>query len=122
MSIASGSDQDTNVLMLALASDENENGFQQGEGLGIEMIFDINDPAARADVLARLRRVFARFERAKRFKLLENTIRWQDGEPGESILVCKYIALETDKLEDFSKSYFSNESGSSNSTAVNGTR
>ncbi len=122
MHIASGSEQDTNVLMLALASDDNENGFQQGEGLGIEMIFDINDPAARADILAKLRRVFARFERAKRFKLLENTIRWQDGAPGESVLACKYIALETDKVEDFTKSYYSNESGASNSTATNGTR
>ena len=60
MRIASGSEQDTNVLMLALASDDTENGFQQGQGLGIEMIFDINDPAARADILASLRRVFGR--------------------------------------------------------------
>jgi len=86
------------------------------------MIFDINDPASRAEILASLRRVFGRFERLKRFKLLENTIRWQDGEPGEAILHCKYIALETDKVEDFSKAYFSSESGSSNSTSTNGTR
>lgn len=122
MSIASGNEQDTNVLMMALASDDNANGFQQGEGLGIEMIFNINDPEARADILASLRRVFGRFERAKRFKLLENTIRWQDGEPGEAVLICKYIALETDKVQDFSKTYYSSQSGSGNSTNTNGTR
>lgn len=121
MARASGNEQDTNILMLALASDDNENSFQQGNGLGISMIFDISDPQARADILAQLRRVFSRFERLKRFKLLENTIRWIDDpkNPGETILACKYIALETDKLEDFSKTYYAAGSGSGSDTATN---
>jgi hypothetical protein len=118
---ASGNEQDTNVLMLALASDDNENGFQQGGGLGSAMIFDISDPQARADILASLRRVFARFERLKRFKLLENTIRWIDDEtkPGETVLACKYIALETDRVEDFAKNYYAAGSGVGGDTATN---
>ncbi len=121
LSRASGNEQDTNVLMLALASDDNENGFQQGRGLGISMIFDIADPQARADILAQLRRVFARFERLKRFKLLENTIRWIDdkSKPGETVLACKYIALEVDRVQDFQKSYFASGSGSGGDTATN---
>ncbi len=118
---ASGNEQDTNVLMLALASDDNENSFQQDGGLGISMIFDIADPQARADILAALRRVFGRFERLKRFKLLENTIRWIDDKtkPGETILACKYIALESERVQDFSKTYFAAGSGSSGDTATN---
>jgi len=121
MAIASGNEQDTNVLMLALASDDNDNGFQQNGGLGISMVFDIADPQARADILAQLRRVFARFERLKRFKLLENTIRWVDDKtkPGETVLACKYIALESDRVQDFSKSYYAAGSGSNSDTATN---
>lgn len=118
---ASGNEQDTNMLMLALASDDNENSFQQDGGLGSAMIFDISDPQARADILASLRRVFARFERLKRFKLLEHTIRWIDDptKPGETVLACKYIALETDKAEDFSKTYYAGNSGANSDTATN---
>jgi hypothetical protein len=76
---------------------------------------------ARADILAQLRRVFARFERLKRFKLLENTIRWVDDptKPGETVLACKYIALESDRIQDFDKTYFSSNSGSGGDTASN---
>ncbi len=118
---AEGNEQDTNVLMLALASDDNDNSFQQGNGLGVSMIFDINDPQARADILAQLRRVFGRFERLKRFKLLENTIRWIDDPnvEGQTVLACKYIALETEKVEDFQKSYFSSNSGAGGDTSTN---
>lgn len=118
---AEGNEQDTNVLMLALASDDNDNSFQQGNGLGVSMIFDINDPQARADILAQLRRVFGRFERLKRFKLLENTIRWIDDPnvEGQTVLACKYIALETERVEDFQKSYFSSNSGAGGDTATN---
>jgi hypothetical protein len=108
LSIASGNEQDRNVISLALASNDNENAFQQSIGLGQDMIFEINDPAARADKLAKLRRVFDRFERLKRFKLIENTIRWDDGAvDGESVLAFKYIALESDSIRDFDQKYSS---------------
>jgi len=121
MARASGNEQDTNILMLALASDDNENSFQQNQGLGVSMIFDIADPQARADILAQLRRVFARFERLKRFKLLEQTIRWIDdpANPGETVLACKYIALESDSLQDFDKKYYAANSGAGSDTATN---
>jgi hypothetical protein len=113
MATSSGDEQDTNVLMLALASTDNDNAFQQDEALGEAMIFDINDPGARAPVLARLRKVFQRFERLKRFKLKEDTIRWIENEDdGELILIFKYVALESDKIQDFSKTYTSASYGS----------
>ena len=58
IALSSGDEQDWNVISLALTSDENENSFQQGEGLGQAHIFDINDPEGRASILSRLRRVW----------------------------------------------------------------
>lgn len=120
MAKASGNEQDINILMMALASDDNENSFQQNNGLGIAMIFDIDDPAARADILSNLRRVFDRFERLKRFKLLENTIRWLDSEQaGEKILAFKYISLETDEVRDFDKKYYTSGQGAGGDSSSN---
>lgn len=120
MATAAGNEQDNNILMLALASDDNENSFQQGNGLGQSMVFDIDDPSARADILSHIRRVFARFERLKRFKLLENSIRWIDNEtPGEKVLAFKYISLESDEVRDFDKKYYAAGSGAGGETSSN---
>ncbi len=118
----SGDEQDQKVIALALLSDDNENSFQQNNGLGISMVFDIQDPNARAEILMNLRRVFQRFERLKRFKLKENTIQWTDDndKEGVAVLSFKYIALESDSEKDFSKRYFSADSGAGGTASSNG--
>jgi hypothetical protein len=117
--LASGNDQDSNVIKLALADTSNENAFQQNIGLGLSMIFDINDPGSRASVIARLRSVFKRFERLKRFKLLENTLDWSDRE-GETVLAFKYINLETDEVQNFQRNFLGSDAGSGGDSPNNG--
>lgn len=109
--MSSGSEHDNDIIAAALASDENDNSFQQNLGVGDQAIFEINDELSRASILSRLRAVFARFETLKRYKLQENSIQWLDQE-GEQILVCKYVNLETDQVQDFQKSYNSQQSHS----------
>lgn len=117
--LSSGNDQDTNVIKLALGDCSSENAFQQNIGLGSAMIFDINDPGSRATVIARLRSLFKRFERLKRFRLLENTIGWQDAE-GETILSFKYINLETDETQNFERKFLGTDSGAGGDGPNNG--
>lgn len=100
---SSGEDHDKDIIWAALGSDENENAFQQDLGLGDAMIFEINDQEFRAKMSERLRVIFARFERLKRYRLLEETIDWTDV-PGEQIVFFKYVNLESDKVQDFQKS------------------
>lgn len=97
---SSGEQHDNDIIRSALGSDDNENAFEQDLGLGEAAIFDINDAQLRATVLERLRTIFARFEALKRFRLMEDTIEWDDV-PGEQILTFKYVNLETDKEQDF---------------------
>src|SRR5438445_220529 len=102
VALSSGDEQDLSIIALALGADENDNSFQQDTGLGDEMIFDIADPLAEAVILGRLRRVFAMFQRLKRFKLLEETVRFTQLD-GDTILSFKYLSMETDaQPQDFS--------------------
>ena len=109
---ASGDENDRKIIKLSLGDDDNENAFQQDIGLGTEMVFDINDPVSRPRILSRLQAVFQRFEALKRYQLIQNTIRWTEGE-GELILDFKYLNLETDKVEDFQRSFLQTGSGQS---------
>lgn len=95
VALSSGEDQDKAIIGLALASNENENYFLEDSGIGDDMIFDISDPLAQADILGRLRKVFNTFTRLKRFKLLEDTIAWTRKD-GDMILSFKYLTMETD--------------------------
>lgn len=98
--LAIGSDNDDKIIRLALLDDENENAFQQGIGLGIDMIFDINDVATKARIITKLRDIFRRFEAAKRYRLIEDTLAWKDKD-GETVLTFKYYSLEADDTRLF---------------------
>lgn len=119
MALCSGTEQDESIIALALADDSNDNAFQQNEGLGSDMIFDVADPLSRAGILARLRRVFNRFEALKRFKLREETIVWNEGD-GEMTLEFKYISLEADEEKEFRKTFSSATDGAGGSQSSNG--
>lgn len=100
----SGEDQDRKIIRAALGDNDNNNAFQQDPGLGADMVFDINDPVTRGIILRRLRLVFQDFERQKRYRLQEDTIKWaEDG--GELILEFNYLNLESDKPESFTQRF-----------------
>jgi hypothetical protein len=101
---SSGEEQDSAIITLALGDDSSDNPFQQLIGLGVVHIFDVNDTNIRPLILARLVPLFKKFEAQKRFKLRQETIRWDDNGEDELILSFKYINLETDEERDFRQS------------------
>jgi hypothetical protein len=99
-------DQDQKIINIALSGNDNLNAFQQDPGLGEDMVFDLSDPVVRGKIMARLRDVFSDFEAQNRYRLLEDTVEWEE-DPGkqELNLRLKYHNLETDDIKDFSKGY-----------------
>ena len=103
--ISSEDDQADKIVRLALSSGDNDNAFQQDISLGEDAVFAKKDPGFRAKTVARLIRIFGRFESEKRFKLIRNSIKWENGLPGESVLRLKYQNLETDQVVDYAQSF-----------------
>jgi hypothetical protein len=68
------------------------------------MIFDLNDPALTAKIVKKVREIFKVFEAQHRFKLLEDTLRFQQAE-GELVLYFVYHDLESDEAYPFSRLY-----------------
>jgi hypothetical protein len=107
-----GSENDTKIIKTALGSDDNENAFQQNIGLGLDMIFDSNDAFSRIRIVARLQTIFERFEAQRRYKLREETLRWEEREgTGELVLTFFYTNLESDQEVEFQRSFTSAQSG-----------
>jgi hypothetical protein len=100
--LSTGDEQDNNIIRAALGSQDNNNAFQQEDSVGETSIFDINDEATQAVVVGKIRRVFEQFERLKRFKLIESSIRLLR-EDGDQVLYFKYLNLETDREQEFSR-------------------
>lgn len=99
--LVSGSENDDKIIRLALGDDTNENAFQQDIGLGMGAVFDISDAVGKAKIIAKLRTIFQGFERAKRYRLRDDSIRWSSRE-GEQILEFLYFNLESDDTREFS--------------------
>jgi hypothetical protein len=92
----------TQTIMTALTDCDNENAFQQDLGLGSGMIFAVNDIKLRATILQRLREIFAQFVKERKYKLLEETISWDD--TGEELkLEFHYLDMESDEEKPFQK-------------------
>ena len=102
LQIASGDQQDNNIIALALGSQDNENAFQQEDSAAEASVFEINDELGRAAAIGRVRRAFETFERLKRFKLVESSIQFVQKD-GDLILSFKYLNLETDQEQDFAR-------------------
>jgi hypothetical protein len=107
LSTIEGDENDAQVIKLSLLDGENENAFQQDITLGIDMIFDIADPMMRSKVKNRIVRIFDIFESRKRFKLLENTIKWDESRTrqGEMILSFRYLNLESDEPKTYEQKF-----------------
>lgn len=97
-------DENTKILFAALSDCENEHAFQQDLGITNLMIFNISDPRARARILARVIRIFEKFEAVHRYKLRTDTIRWTSPpDSGELILEFLYHDLESDEEKPFAR-------------------
>lgn len=105
-----GEDNDFKTIMTALADCENENAFQQGIGLGADMIFDLEDQAIRAQIMSRLESIFAAFEAERRYKLVEESVEWSTiPDAGELVLTFRYFNMETDEEQEFTRRFVGNE-------------
>lgn len=104
--VVTGDVQDQKIIDTSLGSNDNQNAFQQDQGLGDDMIFDVNDAAVRGVIAIRLRDVFVDFEVQNRYRLLSDTIVWtKDSEKQELNLEFKYHNMETDDVRDFQKGF-----------------
>lgn len=97
-----GDDNAIQAIKTALTDCENEHAFQQELGLGAGMVFASNDMRLRAVILRRVRGIFNEFQKEKRFKLLEETIKWSEGD-GELVLEFRYMDLESDEEKPFQR-------------------
>jgi hypothetical protein len=97
--------QATKIIGIALSDLDNDNAYQQGEGLGNSLIFDPSGPAFRAKVRRRLLDLFDEFERKKLFKIVTRSIQWRRTAEGEQTLEFQYVNLESDQATTFSKTY-----------------
>lgn len=93
------------IIGLALSDLDSDNAFQQGIGLGADMIFDPSQPTFRAKVRQRLIQIFDDFERKKLFSLVRRSIKFAKDSEGEQTLSLQFINLESDEPVNFDKSY-----------------
>lgn len=108
--LSESDENDMKIIKLALMADDNENAYQQNIGLGQDMIFEANDSILRSRMNGRIRSIFRRFERAKRYKLLPSTVQWsQDPDTGELVLEFRFISLESDEERTFTQTFGSGE-------------
>lgn len=99
--LLSGADQAIKILLVALQSDETENAFENDRNLGYAHVFDFSDRATQAVLRRRLEVIFTRFEAAKRFSLVRESIKFEREGEGETALTFRYIDLETDSEKTF---------------------
>ncbi len=114
--ISKGAENDNKIVSLALGDCSNDNAFQQDIGFGPQPIFEINDPSLRSTVMMRIRQVFDKFKRERRYELVEGTVKIKSaGDPGvaegDHIMEFKYISLEANDERFFSRSVSSPLSG-----------
>lgn len=104
--LVSGDANDAKTIRAALGSDDNENAFQQGIGLGDGMIFDIADGKTRNVIERRVIDIFRRFEAQKRYILRRGTINWVEDSAEQTFeMSFKYVNLESDEEQLFRQQF-----------------
>lgn len=105
--IVSGDDHAEVILAVALGDCDNNNAFQQDRGLvSGEVVFAVISAETKAKVARRLATLFRQFERDALFKLITDSVQWEEDEDEqELILSFDYINLETDERKTFSKTF-----------------
>lgn len=104
--VVDGDENDRKIIKISLSDDENDNAFQQEIALGERMIFDSDDPDTRTWIVQRVKRIFQRFQAQTRFKLLENTLVWdENSEDGKTVLKFRYLNLESDEEREYEQQF-----------------
>jgi len=110
IALSKGDENNDKIVKLGLAATDNLNSFQQNIGIGQDMIFDLGDPALRGLLVVKIKKLFARFELQKRFKLLTDTLQWSEiSNSGELQLKFRYMDIETEEEKLFSKNFKAGE-------------
>lgn len=105
--LVSKDEQAVKIIGLALSDLENDNAFQQGIGLGYDLMFDPALPAFRAKIRQQLFRIFDDFKKRKLFSLVTRSVKFEKASDGEQVLSFKFVNLESDKEIDFEKAFLS---------------
>lgn len=106
LSLVSGDSNDEKIITIALMDGENENAFQQDLALGQFMIFGIPDEDMQAKIVMKIVAIFTKFEEAKRFKLLADTMKWSiDEGKGNLNLEFRYLNLESDEEKTYTYNF-----------------
>jgi hypothetical protein len=100
-----GDEQAFQLISIALSSGESAHAFQQDINLGDAPIFKGDTTELRSDILSRLSAIFVDFEQRKLFRLMRETVEFTIEAEGELKVTFKYVNLESDKVEEFAKSY-----------------
>lgn len=99
--------QATKLISIALSDLDNDNAFQQDIGLGSDLVFEISGSPFRAEVRRRVKEIFSEFEKNKKFKLINSSIKFSKEVPGEEVLEFQYINIESDEVVSFKKNFVS---------------
>jgi hypothetical protein len=99
-----GEEENRKIIWSALSDCDNDNAFQQDLGLGSSMVFGIKDAGVRARILDRVTDIFRIFEALQRFRLKRESVAWRKAD-GELILEFKYLDLESDEEQSFSRAF-----------------
>lgn len=97
-------EENKKIIWCALSDCDNDNAFQQDLGIGSAMVFGMKDAGSRARILDRVTDIFRTFEALQRFRLKRETVKWRSRE-GEQILEFKYLDLESDEEQSFSRAF-----------------
>lgn len=100
--VVEGEANNRKILFTALGDCGNENAFQQGLGIPLDIIFGGNDAARHPLVTRQIRKIFDQFAVEKRFKLITESVTLDPDGP-ELNLGLKYIDIEADEERPFSK-------------------
>jgi hypothetical protein len=103
--MSTADENDSKIISTALSDCDSDNAFQQELGLGSGMIFDVNDPLVRAKIMRRLNLIFDEFEKLKRYRLQEDTVKWSKDDDGGLFLEFKYLNIESDELHTFQETF-----------------
>src|SRR6185295_18516119 len=100
--ISRSADNDNKIVSLAFGDCSNDHAFQQDIGFGPGPLFEINDGALRSKILLRLRQVFEKFKRERRYELVEGSIKVNGADTsgksdGEFFLEFRYVSLEANE-------------------------
>ena len=70
------------------------------------LILPLHRPGLRGLLVVKIKKLFARFELQKRFKMLTDTLEWTEiSDSGELKLEFRYMDLETDEEKGFSRNF-----------------